>query len=476
MNHTRNSGNSASVQSPYDQAVSPRRAVVARLLLVTLAISACASSKQEAPARSPVAATPPAACQASSSWITAPTMPPEVASSESFCDFYQFSWQWFLAQVSPANPSAPNGERVFETNRIHVPSVPSGQCAMNALTGRANAVKMLRVRDVKPEDFEDAQADGNVLYDQNSNILYYNIWYSAAECQSTASGFAPGTLELKTSWKILPKPDPTYFTMQAALPTGSTVTLGLVGFHLVNWTSKHPEMIWATFEHKTNAPLCNGSSAMPASGWSLTSKDAAQCLTNNPQPSSGPPSAKCAQFAFNTAPAQTGTPPPTGTPAQICRQYANGNQQGTSVNGNDNAANLLAIQQLNDALVGPRGLLTQLPDSHPMAVWKNYEMIGGLWTKDGAASGNAPVPNAGQSADPSSPQRGSLELTNMTMETFQQGDTSYVPNCFGCHNYDPKSPLKVSHIAKSLFPPALLGKPDGAATKKPADAAAPAKK
>jgi hypothetical protein len=146
------------------------------------------------------------------------------------------------------------------------------------------------------------------------------------------------------------------------------------------------------------------------------------------------------------------------------------------VNGNDNAANLLAIQQLNDALVGPRGLLTQLPDSHPMAVWKNYEMIGGLWTKDGAASGNAPVPHAGKSADPSSPQRGSLELTNMTMETFQQGDTSPVPNCFGCHQYDPKTPLTVSHIATSLFPPAMLGKPGGAATKKPADAAAPAKK
>jgi hypothetical protein len=462
---------------------------VAPVLLFTLAISGCASSKKEAPASPPVAATPPpTSCQASSSWITHPTMPPEVASSETFCDFYQFSWQWFLAQVSPVNPSDPNSERVFETNRIHDPSVSSGQCAMKALTGRANALKMLRVRDVKPEDFELKQADGSVLYDQNSNILYFNIWYSEEECQSTASGFAPGTMELKLAWKILPKPDPTYFTIQAALPAGTnvmpierTVTLGLVGFHLVNWTSNHPEMIWATFEHKSNAPLCNGSSAMPASGWSLTSNAAAQCLTNNPQPSFGPPSASCAQFKFNTAQTVKGTPPPTGKPAQICRQYANGNQPGTSVNGNDNAANLLAIQQLNTALVGPQGLLTQLPDSHPMAVWKNYEMIGGLWTKGGAASGNEPVPNAGGNADPSSPQRGSLELTNMTMETFEQGDTSYVPNCFGCHNYDPTAPLTVSHIATSLFPPSMLGKQAGAAAKpsspgKAADAAAPAKK
>ncbi len=40
----------------------------------------------------------------------------------------------------------------------------------------------------------------------------------------------------------------------------------------------------------------------------------------------------------------------------------------------------------------------------------------------------------------------------MTMETFQQGDTSAVPNCFGCHNYDPSKPLEVSHISPYLFP------------------------
>ena len=51
-----------------------------------------------------------------------------------------------------------------------------------------------------------------------------------------------------------------------------------------------------------------------------------------------------------------------------------------------------------------------------------------------------------------SPQRGSLELTNMSMETFQQGDSSFVPNCFGCHNYKKSDPLNVSHIAQYLLP------------------------
>ena len=49
---------------------------------------------------------------------------------------------------------------------------------------------------------------------------------------------------------------------------------------------------------------------------------------------------------------------------------------------------------------------------------------------------------------------GSLELTDMALETFQQGQSSPIPNCFGCHNYDPAAALKVSHIAtQRMLPP-----------------------
>ena len=77
-------------------------------------------------------------------------------------------------------------------------------------------------------------------------------------------------------------------------------------------------------------------------------------------------------------------------------------------------------------------------------------MIGALWTKDGKPSGKPPVPSKQGDADKDSPQRGSLELTNMSMETFQQGDNSFVPNCFGCHNYNSDKPLDVSHIQHNL--------------------------
>ncbi len=107
--------------------------VSARSLALTLAVaaalSACGKTSEDAPKPEP-AATPPkaeaAVCQASASWITHPNPPSEVAATESFCDFYQFSWQWFLGEVSPSPTS--QGERVFETNRLHDPNVSSGQC------------------------------------------------------------------------------------------------------------------------------------------------------------------------------------------------------------------------------------------------------------------------------------------------------------------------------------------------------------
>lgn len=457
---------------------------------LALALTGCGAKQEETPAaKSEVAAaTPPAAsavCQASQSWITSPNPPAEVPADESFCDFYQFSWQWFLAQVSPAADTSSGANRVFETNRLRDPKIKSGQCSLPAMMGQAKAALLLDIRDDKPQGFEDTQADGNALYDQNGNILLYNIWYSKAMCESTQAGFAWGTFEIKVAWKVLPQPDPTYYSMQATLPgTNKQVTLGMVGFHIANWTQKHPEMIWATFEHKTNAPLCDGSSAMPASGWSFTSADAANCLTQNPQKASGAPSASCSSFAFNTPNQKQDPQPLTGTPNNVCRQYAWGNQQGASVNGNDNQANVDAIVQLNEQLVGPKGMLTVLPDTDPMAIWKHYEMIGGIWTKGGASSGNPPVPhmtgNGPAPGDKNSPQRGSLELTNMSMETFQQGDTSFIPNCFGCHNFDTTKPLNVSHICTSLFASDDSGKncvipPPVATAAAPAAPDAPAK-
>ena len=381
----------------------------------------------------------PDVCKANMDWISHSSMPSEVAKEETFCDFYQFSWQWFLAQGQEIKDEQIDRERVFEQNRIYQIGGLKDQCDLPPVVGRMASFEHQQPRIRKSDKHEKVQADGHALYDQNGNALVYNIYYSPQNCQATEKGFVPQTLEVKASWVLLSEPSDDYLVI--AEPAGeSLVYYGLVGMHLAIWTPHHPEMIWATWEHKDNAPLCDGSS--PVKAYNFASKEAAKCLHKHKSVE------KCAQFKFN-APHTVSPPPETSTPINVCREFSYGSEL-KSVNGNDTHANALAIMQLNEQLVGKNGLLTGLKKSDPMHVWSNYEMIGALWTKDGAASGKPPVPSKQGEPDKTSPQRGSLELTNSSMETFQQGADSFVPNCFGCHNYDPSDPLGVSHIQQNL--------------------------
>ena len=386
--------------------------------------------------------TPPVStCSAEMSWITDPTMPSEVAESESFCDFYQFSWQWFLAQTSP---SSVQGERIFETNRVYNPNGITNQCSMD-FVGKSDFSSLLVPRTIKAEDFEHVEADGGALYDKYGNILYYGVYYSQDMCSSTPKGFAPGTLEVKTSWMVLQEDSPIHYKILS----GDGKLLGLVGMHMAIWTPNHPEMIWVTWQHKDNAPLCDGSS--PDREWNFVSDAANQCLKKYKADEPYAVPSECSGFDFNTPVLFTGEPPLRGEPNNVCQEYAYGNEYGPSINGNDTGANSQAIRDLNESLVGKHGLLSSLPMEDPMQIWSNYEMVGGLWTKGGQDSGNLPVPHKGGEPDPLSPQRGSLELTNTTMETFQQGNQSSVPNCFGCHNYKSATPLTVSHIQHNVL-------------------------
>lgn len=391
---------------------------------------------------------PISACLASPTWLS-PTnqLPTEIGNgvpvgSETNCQFYQFSYQWFLSMMQPTSPGA--DERAFEALNLYLPNTKD-QCSkpkLSAQKNRAAIGKALFVRTLKtdkgtfdpvlPEDI--AQATGQALYDQAGNVVLYSVWYNNTECEATASqGFKPNTVEIKTSWRILTATDPSYYTIPATIPAISKqpLTLGLVGVHLVINTANHPEFVWATFEHKSNAPDCTHPQSTPSEGWSFTSADCAACLVNQTP-------AQCAaslpQCSFNT-----GVTPPkgvTGTPNEVCRVYSDGTDPGSMTNGNNNDTNRANIDMLNAQLVGPVGLITLLPASNSLAVLKNYFLVGGLWTNGGVSSS---TPNE---------QRGSLELANMTMETFfqAQGD-----NCFSCHGYDPATPLDISHIINNLI-------------------------
>lgn len=430
----------------------------ALLTFTILVWTACGGPQSVETAVAPASAA--LACPASADWITSPNPPTEIGGGvpvdqETNCQFYQFSWQWFLSLVQPV--SAGSAERVFETYRAYQPD-QTNQCSADAasVTGKSAAAAAMFVRTLKTDNNtfdpvlpgEFAQATGQALYDQAGNIVFYNILYSPNECEaSPTSGYQPNTIEIKASWRQLSATDPnlsSYYNITATIPEIGTnpVTLGLVGFHLVINTKNHPEFVWATFEHKSNAPVCIDPAPAPAQGWSFLSNQCAQCLQScGIFPNGGSTSnpnicpACASDCNFNVGQVSNAL---TGTPNQVCQVFEYGTDPSVSTGGNNNDTNRENIDSLNSQLVGPNGFLTQLPADNPLAVFSNYQLTGGLWTDGGVPSGGADV------------QRGSLELANTTMETFFQQPSN---NCFSCHQFQAATPLCVSHIINGLLAP-----------------------
>ena len=378
---------------------------------------------------------PDTPCAASQAWITAPSPPGDVPTNASNCQFQQFSWQWFLQLVSPQQ--AGSNERVFE-DPAKYPVLGVDPCP-----GKISSVQLsresrglgVRIRKqrgpapftfVLPEDIDQAGSD-DPLYDQNGKVVYYNAQYTPNECgitQGIDTGFPdePGNTvtELKLSWRqIQPADAARYYSVQATIQSGGTsqqVLLGLVGFHIVKNTPNHPEFLWASFEHKDNAPDCDGTVPVPAAGWSFASKECAECLNNPFEPT-------CTKLLTTTCKFNLFQNPPKNP--NICRAIPNGG------GSRENQTN---IESLNTQMAG---FLGGLPATDPMSVFKNYFLVGTLWIKN-------PKTNPGPWI-----QDGSTTLLNTTLESYDQlgGPNAAANNCFTCHNFNgAENTTAVSHI------------------------------
>lgn len=356
-------------------------------------------------------------CNASAGWFTSPSFPTEVASGGTTdCVFHQFAWQAFLDVVQPASGGGREFEDWMPEYGIFVPAgtpitpwgqQPSAPCSASPKANARDAKKLfLRPRIAKSTGVDagsDLQATQDPLYDQAKNVVYYSMWVNQAEYNFIAScdfnnttcitsapattALPAGSTELKASWRTFSGEAPKdMYTIQGVVGSScQPVTLGLVGFHLVTNTPDHPEFIWATFEHKSNAPNCTNPQPAPKGGWSF----------NNP-----------ACNSTSCPPNQTKV-----NPTQVCRVAPQGG--GSS----DNTSAMIALNASVQSTLA--GLLKSQPGKFDnMAVWLNYEMTGNLWTRNGALP-----PTSGNMA-------GSIENSNTTLETFAQGPGN---NCFSCH-------------------------------------------
>lgn len=377
--------------------------------------------------------TPAQVCAADSSWVTNPNPPDEIpGGGENFCQFYQFAWQWFLYLMTPSSDD-PNLRNFQVAQDYPILQIEGDSCASTS-TEPVFFVRTMKEPDadaefVLPERIGQA-GGGATIYDQQKNVVFYSVYFGRDLCSAPASGDLPAnTTELKIAWKVITdaeKADYLWIKADVIPDNNSDViveeTLGLIGYHLVRGTAQHPELVWASFEHKNNAPNCVDPASAPAGGWSFLSASCEACLNDA--------SDSCfSACAYNQAKKASSL---HGEPSEICRIFP----EGTAPGDNKGEENIADVTALNAQLVGPEGILTSLPSDNPMAIVANYFNIGALWVSDPSQPAT------------SSNQRGSLQLANPVMETTFQGSlsvsgssiqtsTTGVVNCFACHTYTP---------------------------------------
>jgi hypothetical protein len=187
-----------------------------------------------------------------------------------------------------------------------------------------------------------------------------------------------------------------------------TVTVALIGLHVVGQTDNHPEFLWGTFEHKMNSPVTadNTFTASPTvsdpNNYTLYKSNTPFSQVNN---AVNPPDLRL------DAATQKFTPV---TNAVLENQTGGENQP-------DGVGNVFAINSSAQSAVAKFTPPAQ-------AVFANYNLVGTVWMAPNIYNVNSDQTSA----------VGSVDLTNATAETFVQNANntpiSNVTNCFLCHN------------------------------------------
>lgn len=411
------------------------------------------------------------------------------------CDFFTWGARMFLWLTSPSDDGL-----VLDSTAMFNVLPPDSRGVRHLQSNSGNPTLQFGLRAEKFDSIgEVGQAGGDgVLMSQNKSLVYYGVHVNdvyayfltgqksgkisatvfprnandlATVVSYTKKAFpgvtlqAPETLvmELKTSWvDAATVPDARDFvTIQAVVPTfvpnGSntqwkqsgteTLTLALVGVHIVGTVQNHPEFVWITYEHILNAPdaayyYFDGSDKIVRQPFDSTGT----FLFMTTGGAEAGANVECMKFSSgaivaNTKSGQGSTPVCAGgiVPSNTVRTYPWGSQadsQNTGVVTNNTL--LLSINE---------SIRSQLSAGDVRA---NYVQTGGIWTSAPSATADAPIPDT-SGFEPSA-LRGSLQAFNATMETYNQGTS-----CFSCHQQAAEAPnsfqaFELSHIYSQIAP------------------------
>ncbi|MBY5890760.1 hypothetical protein HFN49_31800 [Rhizobium leguminosarum] len=382
-------------------------------------------------------------CEPPSTWISHAVVPPpdNNTAPSSNCAFHVWAWNTFLWITQPVEEGALRF-KAFATLDDLFSSTAS---AMRFSALPKEKVLKLTVRVNKSFEMQGldsifqagrrgvlihgpgTDSGRAVYYSQNVDPVFYefvrtNKYYLPDEYEKAQAtvNFPVGAMEFKYSWKVVKEGEDTstFYVTKAEIflltettdSTGKTtvvvdpsktktVDVALVGVHVVGVVKDHPEFIWATFEHKDNAP------DLPA-GMSMTAAE--------------PVSDRDWTFYHKNTPASDSNRNPADNPTSPMK-LVDADKQLLSpvVNiyrafpfGGGTPENIANIRSLNESVQ------TKVLAG---SVWANYMLVGGVWSKPNNVSPGAVIV----------PQLGSVSLANTTMETFDQLFPNV--NCFACH-------------------------------------------
>ena len=350
---------------------------------------------------------------------------------------------------------------------------------------------------------ESGQATGDLLVAQNGSIVYYitfvNDMYAYfvtgartggisdtlefpttsgardticnfARAYNGASTSLPDSnaliMELKTSCVEVTglKDLGSYFTMDAMIPVYKQLPgvnkwmlsgekpakLALIGMHVVGSAAKHPEMIWATFEHQNNAPNAAYQYVDVTGKVKTVPQDTGTQWLLSSNAADPKPNQSHQKWSNDTIIGTSSSLTPSNT--LMSNPWGSAKDSLTNPEDSSSAASNSEVIAINNAVYK----MLQGKD-----IRKNYQLIGATWTSGGIApsgkSFSATYPAASGAAI------GTNVLANSTMETYIQLPST---SCLLCHNngasLNPYAQFGLSHVYVDIKPlpkaPATLKK------------------
>ncbi len=416
--------------------------------------------------------------------VASPQALADVPGDQSFCDFHTFAWNEFLyltQTVTDPNDGNASKPRFLSYAPWYNMLRPNDSPAPGAFPGGNTALQVHKLDQKQAGIGSDALVDvagQTVLYDIRFNQPMYdfivaNNYYTQkgyyAFCQpsdpstpftacnnpnqiwlppQTSGTTGMGSIEIKTSWRQFPGGDCPSTQMYCA-----GKNLGLVGLHIAQKTVTHGEWVWASFEHIANVPDCAAGSSTPiaalsplGTAWSFFDPSTA--------PASVMETKSCDVSSSTTGQCNLDPHVPPGSQSNVFRQVNICRTDALPAGGASPANCALSSDAPLANSAGNAACLNATLQPQLSGVWKNYQLIGTLWTQ------HTQVPDQNFCIDffqdcssaPASTVKtavGFPNLANTTLETFLQiGSLSYDPSasvgfsnknkagCFGCHNPD----------------------------------------